>query len=1075
MGEGANQFHSDQPSFGPGVVLLGVKPRSYADHVCTLVDLMICQDLFKFSPLLSIIPLSFPQACHQTVTESEKNQHLLLQSAVRHQIFYPVSVSSVPAGVVTLDTPIAVLNSGTPQYKDAIHGSLVTSININSLVNKYMLPIFRDPVLNRRGNFQITFGIAGSQNVGPPADPTANFGVTVPRVLANTFDREVLNALQVGWEIGKLIKVPFCQDHFLKENPQHSDYFQFIQETLGRPHLWACMSLCCLRLRDGAGVKPHVDRENCPSLTTVLNVSWILLLDGHWCRISAVFCMRKSIYCMLLRRGACSEISPLCERFLSDCAPYRLPTSDARSIYEEGVGSQGILVTIDSKRDSIVGLALLGQALCDKQAHFLGPVVSSIVSLLQHQRLVMEELIEILCLVGYLNGYYSLINLLGKMQSGWDREESRSLPGGLIQYIIQQLILTKGSISGGHGFRCQPFTTKNLPVSHIKRNCYALRTLVKGWTAQAKAGAIDSVRDARQLTQKSVQSISKELNGVGTFTSHHILHTAALGGMAPFEFLNYSVVMDATKPPPKRPTMFPKLYAYLKHGVSKKTTSETMGRYSVLLTSTTRYLKEKMMIPSLTESMMENILCESKRRRIVNELWFPGQGIYSREERNGTWFWHKTVPRLLVDGGTIVYQTEDLPSFTELLADDSSDLFENSSTLWDKWTNPQEDDIVAVNNGQESQPWQREIKIPASYIQEHFPMLMAELRVTLAEHPGKRNDFNDYMERLNAMPNLLQMISCYEAENGSRQKGKLDKRRNRHQDSGKSNRKKTRKSPKTSEATGKNVGLSTSEQGSSPTQASVEFVAEQPTTLSQNGITYRVYQTIQQARGVLQGIDSVILQLAHINSQKHPLNNDVHAAMVHQMANSQEREKVARIRTQRADSYTNSKEGSKGNLLISKYALSPGVSRYKASLEIMPHLSNYGCLVLDAIAKALGGNCLNEDHGEGWCFDSQESAAEHVLLAALCTVGTPKFYLTLLNRVLRNSGRSEPWDERTNLVTGYWTQGSKKEISYYLMVAPNPSTPALPTLTIVIPPRTGPGGRSGGDRRKGLYCGVRLL
>jgi hypothetical protein len=160
------------------------------------------------------------------MTESEMNQHMLLASNSRDILLYPATASSVPAGMVTVATPITVINRGTPQYKEDIHGVLVASINISSLITKYVLPILRSRDQDeRRGNTQITFGIACSKNVGvvpeQPARPTPgvnNFGVTYPRILTNTTDPEVMNALKLGWKIGKLAKIAFCQDDFLKKN-----------------------------------------------------------------------------------------------------------------------------------------------------------------------------------------------------------------------------------------------------------------------------------------------------------------------------------------------------------------------------------------------------------------------------------------------------------------------------------------------------------------------------------------------------------------------------------------------------------------------------------------------------------------------------------------------------------------------------------------------------------------------------------------------------------------------------------------------------------------------------------------
>jgi hypothetical protein len=301
-----------------------------------------------------------------------------------------------------------------------MYGSLVDKIDITALVSTYVMPMLASKgKSSRRGNIQKSFGIAGGQCVAVPEDvelTEKGFGTTEPRVLSDTLaDINVIKAMAVGWEIGKLTKVPFCQDDFLCNNPEHKAYFEFIKEKLGHQGMWASMSLCCLPLADGASVNPHKDNENCPTLSSVMNVSWVMWLkDSGWNRVSLVFCMRKSISNMLLRRAASSVFVSTCQTFLDNCAPYMVTNmksdlaleAEAQTYYEEGVGSQGLIVALDDTTNKIVGLALLSKASCDKQANFLGPVAGNILSLMKRQKLTVEEVVELLFAAGLQNGFF---------------------------------------------------------------------------------------------------------------------------------------------------------------------------------------------------------------------------------------------------------------------------------------------------------------------------------------------------------------------------------------------------------------------------------------------------------------------------------------------------------------------------------------------------------------------------------------------------------------------------------------------------------------------------------------------
>jgi hypothetical protein len=769
---------------------------------------------------------------------------------------YWAKESFVPhGGLVTQGCPVAVLNKGSPEFDDnaALH-ELLKSLQVMSLIETYLFPSLQKQTCNNdntRGNIMLVYGITSSQCVGTPLSDElieAFFGVNTPRMLEGTFDPLVSGAMTVGWEIGKLLGVNFCQDEFLANNQEYEVHFAFIKSVLGQV-MWAGMALCCLPLHDGAKVNPHMDHENCPHLTAVLNVTYVVYLFGRWWRVSLIYYMRKSITDMAHRVWASQELSVCCSRFLNQCEAYRMPQcnddydvlEDARRYFQDGVGSNGILVTLDQNTDLIVGLAMRSKASCDKQANYLAPVAHFISVLVRKHHLGLEEVVELLCLVGNLNSFYTKVNILGSMQSTpTDQRLWLTLPGGLIQYVIQKMVEYKGSVSAGPGFRCQPFL-REMKLGKIKDNCKFLHYTVKNWCKEDRdpknregVNAVSSNKIWRGCTKRAVDSLSKKVCGMGVFSSHHVLHVASHIGLAPIEVLDHAVMTDvmrvseaATRSTPpsnsgasssthpssanqrkkgkkkgkqKAPTMatksgkgkgkekrgatkeakFPKLYAYLRGG-KDVSVSVMHDRYGRTLEAITRYLIIKHKLKKLTPSMVENILCESRRSTKVDDLFFPGQGI-SRRTPEGPWCW--IVP--ILEGDHITFESRNMVSLGELgnepmdpanlhpppdryVWNDARHVWNGANGLVDAVSLAET--TLAISNKRKgvstvtTEPTQRELKIPFLYISLHYPHLMPQLLKNIVEHPGKPNDFQDYMARLNQMPDLINMIRVFEGSN----------------------------------------------------------------------------------------------------------------------------------------------------------------------------------------------------------------------------------------------------------------------------------------------------------------------
>jgi hypothetical protein len=235
-----------------------------------------------------------------------------------HHVTHLASNSFIPCteDTVNLKYPIATINSGTSLYQSMGMDQLVSKLDILGLAQKYLAN--GGGCSDYRGNRRVHFGISGQQNVGLP--PTKAlvleyYGVSMPRLLSNTEDPAVLNALHVGWEIGQAAGIH--RSKLSRYKPQ----MDFIKTVMHQEQdMWAGMSLCILPLDRDEKVLRHTDSENCFLFTPVLNVNILACLDcGRWNRISCIFYMRKSVSDMLTRSIVCKEYAISCDNFLSTC------------------------------------------------------------------------------------------------------------------------------------------------------------------------------------------------------------------------------------------------------------------------------------------------------------------------------------------------------------------------------------------------------------------------------------------------------------------------------------------------------------------------------------------------------------------------------------------------------------------------------------------------------------------------------------------------------------------------------------------------------------------------------------
>jgi hypothetical protein len=286
---------------------------------------------------------------------------------------------------------VHTLNEGTVEYKEMGMEELIKDLDIPGIVSMFGQQESTD---KSRGNFQRNFGLSCGQNVGPSEtdEDTVKFsGCTHPRLNKDSKHPSVTKAFDIGWKVGQKMGIDYCQDGFLKENPWAQPSFDFVEHLIGK-HGFAAMSLCLLDEDEDHRVTHHTDDENDPRLSAVLNITMLLYLDGSWVRASLIFYMRKSISDMCLRQQVCSEIADQCSRFVSGCVAsgetYRLPSlphqdpeEDVKNYFENFVGCEGMIVTVERKTNLIVSAALRSKASANKQGNFLSSVAFALIHL----------------------------------------------------------------------------------------------------------------------------------------------------------------------------------------------------------------------------------------------------------------------------------------------------------------------------------------------------------------------------------------------------------------------------------------------------------------------------------------------------------------------------------------------------------------------------------------------------------------------------------------------------------------------------------------------------------------------
>jgi hypothetical protein len=327
-------------------------------------------------------------------------------------------------------------------------------------------------------------------------------------------------------------------------------------------------------------------------------------------------------------------------------------------------------------------------------------------------------------------------------------DHGRHLGGGLVQYIIGRMVDIVGGINNGHGRRCQNFCNTNLSVAVVNSNWKHVMGRLQSWCTLCHHKRTSVVE--RENTRKEIIVLSKSVKHAGLFSSHHIAHTAALLGLAPTFFLDHAVLCETSVGITRKSNKSNSKQA--SNNKAKELSYNDATNNSHILTSLTRYLRVRLNQEHLTESMAENIICESRRKRPGLDMYFPGQAIYVRAGRNKTEQWCVVNPTVSSQG-TLDYKMQ------EGTVENHIDTVQNSQA---ESSTHVEHDIFIGSRSNSHVPYEH-LEIPRSFIDEVHPSLHTTILHAMAMRPSTPNNHYAYMSRINAIDELHSVIERWKS------------------------------------------------------------------------------------------------------------------------------------------------------------------------------------------------------------------------------------------------------------------------------------------------------------------------
>ena len=928
----------------------------------------------------------------------------------------------------------------------------------------------------KRGNSQANYGLAGGKCLASPKtlkDVLENF-VAYPNVLTGTLDGQGCLfplqrlRLEAAARAGKALGIDYCQDDFVSKNPSHAAHFDYLDKRFKhKGTIFAAWTIAILPLTADRRVERHVDSENDPTLSAVLNITRVYCREGTYYRMCGIFYQRKSCPDFHKRQRATAELCNCFKQFLINTKSelYRRPLCPADTYLKEGIGSDGAIAVFDKHDGVIVGFALKSKPSGDKQGKFIPATVTSIEGLISLKKLALRtEGVELLLVASLCCSQFLLSVVLGHMQSDWDRSISDNLPGSLVEYVIQEMIRMGGSFNAGPCRRSLCSTNKPILLHKLRD---AVKTLSQLLRYRNKLAESDQLVASRKL----IRDVAK-CPHLGTFSATALVHVAAAIGLVHSDHLCHAVINGDTS----RSTPCLDLYV----GKNAKGTKEDPytskstkeARYDNVLDWGLQWSRAAMQLvqednrpttrsitaeanngslvestkaslnidpnlnantSKLTRSMLENCGCEGGRspNSKAADIFVPG-GHFSCYEGDR---WVRYQPYR--DGeNNVQIQRYEMDEFVS-----SSERFHMNPRTWTGgklWCEMDEEDPMkqyTVKVGSvENDKNDRYQFVTLGRDDLGTAMTRCILGKMCSDSPKKPVVYKDCMRELNEIPGLTGIVARIAKETAK--PSKSGKKR-------KSSEAKFSKNNKTSKTLPDPVVMP--KPWDSPAPKSTGWCNATSRILpGEYKLEVRVFSFKNQLDGTVMDrwmtYDSKSDFSVHSRTENYVLINAANQAL--QLCESNKRGiNIPRLKASMSQS---KKSPGKTNVQIVK--MQQGNSAmHRVFLDFIPteFLGEAGkCLLQDAIASAIGGvQILDVSVGKKfWFFADKDDAHNFLYLSIVCKCGSTAYYTKLLNKTRKVSAEinSVKQDESVNTnsvhlcVAGY--SGTKGGTTLYYVI-----------------------------------------
>jgi hypothetical protein len=687
--------------------------------------------------------------------------------------------------------------------------------------------------------------------------------------------------------------------------------------------------------------------------------------------------------------------------------------------------------------------------------------------------------------------------------------------------MFDRLIALVGGISCGTGRRCQNFVNEDFHMKDSRHNCQQIRSAVVSLQKSSQVNYHETTtKELRKSASKTISGLASRCRLLGILSVAHIVHTLCLIGMAPMFLLSFAVILD-TATQNKRKQMSPTMVSYLSASSGIGTSSDSTdsndkkGKFATLLSSLTRYLRDRCNIRHLNEGTAENILCEASRSNPAHDLFFGGNWLYRELPPSdgpiarGHTNWVAIIP-CVDDRGNLFCKRKEPTDAMSLFEDENTGRSVDASTgIWDVGSmSPSDMMHVGGKRDRKTNPGHKN-PIENYVISKEeiavFPGLLEKIKLAMAHHTSNGNRHVDVMARLNSIDELKEIVSqCGTKQANATSRRNAARRTLEQRDHGghpplrKTRKRKaaplpakalrrSKEDPSLVSATvlkrarvGGNahvVPLASGQKQAKairtptlPVQQSA-LVMPPHEGVWQNGgnmelvqikAKVRTYPLPSQLRGTLLPggclgfSDSDSFDEATTILQwdfRIPPTNLVHSVIARQNKG------IPRV------SYH--KKGKKGNTSF-RTEMVAGKQMFRASCEFVPEtaIGTDGCQLQNIIARSLEGikvKTSNTRNSHYWYFPTRDLAMDHFALCVLCVMGEEKYYHQLRSDVLKhNSSRAtgqQGDDGRTTVILGYPMERSKTDdrrgvVGYFILANNKKEVPSgEPLLAIAIPSR----------------------